>query len=89
MRPRAISGIGRLGVNTDADPFSIDDQECVKMQNAINNPLGVLTNRPPFTSFNGLAAAGAVVGGVGVPLANLSRSGTRFFFIGRGPIPID
>lgn len=85
MPTKKVYGIGRLGVNTDTDPWSVDDQECRKMQNALQSPTGVLANRPGFKHVNALPADAAVIGGVGVPLGNLSASGTRFLFIGRGP----
>lgn len=90
MAPKKVYGIGALGVNVDSDPWSIDDRECTKLQNALNSPLGVLVNRPGFAAVNLVAAAGAVLGGVGVPaLAGSSGGeggGTRLMFIGRGPL---
>lgn len=86
MATKKVYGIGRLGVNVDTDPWSVDDQECRKMQNAQHNPVGVLANRPGFANHNATPAAGAVTGGIGVPLGDLTRGGTRFLFIGRGPI---
>jgi hypothetical protein len=85
MGTMKVYGIGRLGVNTDTDPWSLADQECRQMQNAQQTPVGVLGNRPGFKPVNALPADAAVIGGVGVPLGNLSSSGTRFLFIGRGP----
>jgi hypothetical protein len=82
-----VYGIGRKGVNTDADPLSLDDQECTRMRNAVDSVTGGgLISRHGFAPFNGIAAGAAVTGGVGVPLSNLSSSGTRFVFIGRGPM---
>lgn len=86
MPPLKIYGLGSLGVNVDSDPLALDDRELRRASNAIDNPLGGgLTNRPGFAALNNVAAAGAVMGGVGVPLANQSGTGTRLFFIGRGP----
>jgi hypothetical protein len=86
MPPIKIYGLGSLGVNVDNDPFALDDRELRKASNAIDNPLGGgLTNRPGFGPLTSSAAAGPVIGGIGVPLANQSTSGLRFFFIGRGP----
>lgn len=85
MGTMKVYGIGRLGVNTDTDPLSLDDQECRKMQNAQQQPIGVLAQRAGFRNFNAVAADDAVLGGVSVPLDNLSAGGVRFFFIGRGP----
>jgi hypothetical protein len=89
-----VYGIGRLGVNTDSDPWSLDDHECTQLQNALNNPLGVLSQRPGFSSVNLSAAPGAILGGVGVPLLGGDSSGggpgggggVRLMFIGRGPL---
>jgi hypothetical protein len=87
MPPLKVYGLGSLGVNTDTDPFALDDRELRKAQNAITDQLGGdgLISRPGFGAANTVAANGAVLGGVGVPLANLSSSGTHFFLIGRGP----
>lgn len=86
MPTMKVYGVGKLGVNTDTDPFSLDDQECRKMQNAQHQPLGVLVNRAGFASFNAVAADDAVLGGVSVPLDNLTAGGVRFLFLGRGPL---
>lgn len=86
MPTKKVYGIGQLGVNTDTDPWSIADQECRRMQNALHNPVGVLANRPGFSHANDVPADAAITGGVGVPLGNRSPSGTRFLFIGRGPL---
>lgn len=86
MATKKVYGIGRLGVNVDTDPWSINDQECRKMQNAQQNPIGVLANRPGFSFQNAEPAGAAVIGGIGVPLGDQTTGGTRFLFIGRGPI---
>lgn len=87
MPPLKIYGLGVLGVNTDTDSFDLDDREVRQAQNAIIDQIGGegLVNRPGYAPINAVAAPGAVLGGVGVPLANLSASGTHFFWIGRGP----
>jgi hypothetical protein len=94
MGTMKVYGIGRLGVNVDSDPWSIDDHECPQMQNALNSPLGVLSQRPGFAAVNGTAAPGAILGGVGVPLLGGDSSGggpggdsgTRMMYLGRGPL---
>lgn len=86
MATKKVYGIGKLGVNVDTDPWSMDDQECRKMQNAQQNPVGVLAHRPGFRNHNAEPAGAAVIGGIGVPLGNLTTGGTRFLFIGRGPL---
>ena len=82
-----VYGLGSLGVNTDTDAFALDDRELRKSQNAITDQIGGegLVNRPGYAPVNTAAAPGPVLGGVGVPLANLSTTGTHFFWIGRGP----
>jgi hypothetical protein len=82
----SIYGLGLKGVNTDLSPLHLDDLHLQKAQNAISDPLGnevALTNRPGLINFNALAAAGAILGGIGVPFINL-HTGTRMFFMGRG-----
>lgn len=84
----ALYDFGQLGVNVDKSDLHLDDAELRKAQNIIRDPLGIeggLKNRPGLIKFNASAAAGAVLGGVGVPLLDLKR-GTHFFFIGRGPL---
>lgn len=87
MPPLKVYGFGSLGVNTDTDPYALDNRELRKSQNAITDQLGGdgLISRPGFGPINAVAASGQVLGGIGVPLANLSATGTRFFLIGRGP----
>lgn len=82
-----VYALGSRGVNVDKDPFQHEDQELTLAQNVISDPLGGelgLKNRPGFIEANAQAAAGSVVGGMGVPLKNL-RTGVRMFYIGRGP----
>jgi hypothetical protein len=83
-----IYDIGALGVNVDSDPITLDDQEIRLAQNAIRDPLGAdsgLRKRPGLGVFNTSLVAGAILGGIGVPLKNLSSSGTVYLYIGRGP----
>lgn len=93
MGTMKVYGIGRLGVNTDTDPWSIDDHECLKMQNALHAQLGVLSQRPGFDPVNASAAPGAILGGIGVPSLAAGGDGgggggggARLFYIGRGPL---
>lgn len=78
---------GQKGVNVDTNNFIMDEAELRQSQNAIEDPLGAsggLRNRPGLIEFNSAVAAGAVLGGVGVPLINM-LTGSRFLYIGRGP----
>lgn len=78
--------IGAGGVNVDESNLHMDDTELRKAQNAIKDPLvsdGAINNRPGLINFNSAVAAGAVLGGIGVPLLNMV-TGSHFFYIGRG-----
>jgi len=87
MPPFKVYGLGTLGVNTDADPFDLDNRELRQAQNAITDQITGegLINRPGYGAVNSVAAPGPVLGGVGVPLADLSAGGSHFFWVGRGP----
>ena len=102
MENLTIDNLGQSGVVIDKVPIRNDtvgnigavygdntQTELLQAQNAITDPLGVmggLVNRPGLIHFNAGAAAGPVLGGIGVPLTNLSGGGTHYFFIGRGPV---
>ncbi len=82
-----VSDLGGRGNNVDNNPLQLQDNQWRKTQNLISDPLGVeqgLKNRPGLAHFNGSAANGSVLGGIGVPITNL-KTGTRFWYIGRGP----
>lgn len=82
-----IGDIGKLGVNVDADPLSLDDHELRLSQNAIRDPLGAdsgLRKRPGFLAWTTTEAAGIILGGIGVPLQNLSSHGLHIVFVARG-----
>lgn len=84
----SIYNLGQGGVVVDKSSLHNDDMELRQAQNAIRDPLGIeggLKNRPGLEKFNSVAAAGAVLGGTGVPLTNLF-TGHHFFYIGRGPL---
>jgi hypothetical protein len=83
-----ISNLGSMGVNVDSDPLSLQDQELRLAQNAIRDPLGDdsgIKKRPGFAAFNLSLTSGSVLGGIGVPLENLSPNGIQMIYIGRGP----
>lgn len=88
MNILTLFDFGQLGVNVDKDDLHLDNAELREAQNIIQDPLGGgggLKNRPGLVKFNASAAAGAVLGGTGVPLLDL-KNGTHYFFIGRGPL---
>lgn len=67
-----VYNIGKLGVNVDRSPIHLEDGELTKCQNAIRDPLGLdgaLHKRPGLARFNSVAAAGSVIGGLGVPIS--------------------
>lgn len=79
----SIYNLGLKGVNVDASELHMEDGELRTAQNLIHNVSGVLggvTNRPGLSRFNTSAAAGSILGGIGVPLAN--EDGERHIFIG-------
>lgn len=83
-----VIDIGAGGVNVDADPLSILDQELRRAQNAIRDPLGNdsgLSKRPGLGVWNTSDAAGTILGGIGVPIIDQSSGGTIQLYIGRGP----
>lgn len=81
-----LYNFGAKGVNVDKAPFELDDEELTKSQNGTRDQAAKgFRNRPGIESVNTDEAAGVVLGGIGVPLLDLSSAGTHFFFIGRGP----
>lgn len=83
MATLRLYNFGAKGVNVDSSDLHMQDGELRQAQNAIHNIEGVLggiTNRPGLERFNATAAAGSVLGGIGVPLAN--NDGERHLFIG-------
>lgn len=84
MPPFTITNLGAGGVNVDSDPINLQDTELRQAQNAIRDPLGAdsgLRKRPGLSVF--ATATGAILGGIGVPLQDLTTQGTHFVLIGR------
>lgn len=77
-----IYNISKLGVNVDkAQPF-LEDGELTKAQNAIRDGIGEdggLRKRPGLVEYNSVAAAGSILGGVGVPLGPGPSSSTAYY----------
>lgn len=79
--------IGAQGLDIDSDPISLDDQELTLAQNVMRDPVdNGLRKRPGLTIFNGSFLAGPALGGIGVPVVNLSTSGILQIYLGRGPV---
>jgi len=79
-------GFGKTGVVVDKSQPFLSDTDLTKAQNAIRDPLGSdggLKNRPPHIKFNSGAAAGTILGGIGVPLL---KAVTRTLYIGRAQL---
>ena len=86
MGQLSLYNLGSRGVNVDSGPIHKEDGDFTKAQNAVSSPTGAdggLINRPGLDRTNTTAAAGAILGGIGVPLAN-GKTGTRLLYIGRG-----
>lgn len=87
MATLKLYNFGSKGVNVDASDLHMVDGELRQAQNVIHNVLGMgggITNRDGLTRFNASAAAGSILGGIGVPLAN--EDGERHLFIGANSI---
>lgn len=81
-----IKQLGLRGVVVDKDPLEMEENELLKAQNAIKDTTAgnaAIRKRPGLLIFNTTTAAGPVLGGVGVPLLNLSVTGLRVMYIGR------
>jgi hypothetical protein len=83
-----VVSMGQFGVNVDKDPLELDNNELTQAQNAITiaeSGRSAIRKRQGLVAFNTSLAAGAVLGGIGVPLQDLSASGTHYIYVGRGP----
>jgi len=78
-----VYNLGSKGVNVDTSPLHLEDGELTLAQNVIQDPIGGkggIVNRPGLAAFSGSAAAGTLVGGIGVPLSQVTAHTT---YIGR------
>lgn len=83
-----VETFGVKGVNVDKNPLELDPAELTKAQNVVSDPTSgraTLRKRPGLDAINGVAAAGVLLGGIGVPLLDESSFGTHFVYVGRGP----
>lgn len=83
-----VRALGLLGVNVDKDPLELSDNELRRAQNAIHDQLGVnagIRKRPGRHAFNSATLGGIVLGGIGVPITNLSVQSDPAIYVGRGP----
>lgn len=85
-----VFAIGTKGVNVDKDPLELGNDELVQGKNAnsmVIDGKSSVGKRPGLGIFTTSATAGAVLGGIDVPLLNLSsNSGSNLtLYIGRYP----
>lgn len=85
MPPLKVYNMGSNGVNVDKNPTELDDNELRQAQNAIRvEGTGAgIRKRPGLVEFNTDPAAGAVSGGITVPLIDMF-SGNSILYMGRG-----
>lgn len=86
MAKLVVEGFGVKGVNVDKNPLELDNSELVSAQNVISDPaagISSIRKRPGLLAFNTLPTAGVVLGGVDLPLQDLSASGTHYIYLGR------
>lgn len=84
-----VFDMGTSGVNVDKNPLELDDSELTKSQNGITETRAgrsTLVKRPGLILINTDDAEGAVLGGIGVPLLDLSDLSAHFIYVGRGPV---
>lgn len=77
---------GVRGVNVDLNALELEDSDLVQASNAIADPSageGSIRKRAGLVAFTATSTAGAVLGGVDLPLRDL-YSGSRFIYLGRG-----
>lgn len=79
----SVYNLGRKGCNVDRDPVQLEDGELTKAQNLTVDQLGAdggVRKRPGLVKINSVAAAGSIVGAIGVPLNKIA---TRTFLAGQ------
>lgn len=78
--------LANTGVNVDKSPLELARTDVTRAANAVRDLARKgIRNRPGLATLNDTAAAGSVLGGIGVPFLNESSSGLHLSFIGRGP----
>lgn len=81
-----IQSPGLKGVDVDTDPLTMEDQELRLAQNAVRDAsfTAGIGKRPGLGTWTTIPASGVILGGIGVPLQDLSSNGLHIFFLGRG-----
>jgi hypothetical protein len=83
-----VETFGLLGVNVDRNPLELNDGELIQAQNAISDPAAgksSIRKRPGLLAFTTSLTAGTVLGGIDMPLLDVSSGGTVGIYLGRGP----
>jgi hypothetical protein len=83
-----VYDIGKLGLNIDSDPITLEDQELRLAQNVIRDPLGAdagLRKRPGLAVFNTTSFVDIVLGGIVLPTGTLLTTQGTTVYISRGP----
>jgi len=85
-----VEAIGIRGVNVDKNPLELDNSELTHAQNCVSDSStgrSTIRKRPGLIAFNLTDTIGVVLGGIEVPLLNLSTNGNVAVYIARGPVP--
>lgn len=88
MGSLTVTHMGAAGVNVDKGPLELGDNELAQAQNAVSDVADGQTSirkRQGLIAFNTTTTAGTVLGGADLPVANLSTTGVRNLYLGRGP----
>ena len=83
-----LYNLAQEGVNVDKSDLHLNDAEVRQTQNIAKDPLGVsggVKKRPGLVRLDNGTVTEPILGGIGVPLANL-LSGDSLLFLGRGPV---
>lgn len=83
-----VASVGKAGVNVDKDPLELGDNELMQAKNVVSlvtEGKSSISKRPGLGAFTTTPTAGTVLGGIDVPLLDLSNNGAVHLFIGRGP----
>jgi len=89
MATLKVESFGVEGVNVDLNPLELKDSQLVHAQNCISIPFGgqsSICKRPGLVSFTLEETSGTVLGGINLPIQDLSAFGTHYIYIGRGAV---
>lgn len=84
-----VEQYGSYGVNVDKNPLELNDNELVQSQNGISDTSAgksTLRKRPGLAVFTLELTGGTVLGGINLPVQDMSPFGTHYVYIGRGAV---